>query len=201
MRPEILERQTVWAGFLKVERLRVRLKDGAEVWREKEWHGDAVAVLPYDPARRTALLVRLFRVTAFDRCGELFLDEACAGIIDASDVDAAAAVRREAHEELGLRLGELELVGRVWPSPGISAEQVSLFLAPYAAGDRTGPGGGVAHEHEGILVVEAALSELAAAADAAAITDSKLLTLVLALRARRPSLFAAPELENLGESA
>jgi hypothetical protein len=36
MKPEILERQIAHAGYLTVERLRMRLTDGAEVSREVE---------------------------------------------------------------------------------------------------------------------------------------------------------------------
>ena len=59
MKPEILERQIAHAGYLTVERLRLRLTDGAEVTREVVRHGDAAAVLPYDVERRSALVVRL----------------------------------------------------------------------------------------------------------------------------------------------
>ncbi len=172
---------------MAVERLKVRLADGAEVIREVERHGDAVAVLPYDPERRTALVVRLFRLPAFDRFGEADLREACAGMIEGED--AAEAGRREALEELGVTLGEMEFVGRVWSSPGVSAELVSLFLAPCGPADRVAAGGGVEGEHENITVVEASLADLARDADAGGITDMKLLVLTLALRARRPALF------------
>ncbi len=191
-RPEILDRDTTRFSYLRVERLRVRLSDGAEVIREVETHGDAVAVLPYDPLRRTGLIVSLFRAPAFDRFGEEALEEACAGMIEAVEgkaPDEPATVRREALEELGLRLGELELVARVWPSPGVSAERVGLYLSAYEPQDRVGPGGGVAEEHEDITVIERPLAQLADEADAGLIVDLKLLTLVLALRARRPELF------------
>jgi hypothetical protein len=42
----ILERRTEYAGYLTVERLRIRLKGGAEIWPEVERHGSAAAVLP-----------------------------------------------------------------------------------------------------------------------------------------------------------
>ena len=103
--------------------------------------------------------------------------------------DAETAARREALEELGVRLQSLELIGRFWSSPGVSTERHSLFLAPYSASDRVGPGGGVADEHEGITVAERSLAELAADADQQRIADGKLLTLILALRLRRPELF------------
>ena len=70
MRPEILERRIAYAGYMTVTRLRVRLADGAEVWREVERHGDAVVVLAYDEARRRALLVRLFRAPVLEAAGE-----------------------------------------------------------------------------------------------------------------------------------
>ena len=44
-----------WIGAL---RFRLRFADGTEIECEVEDHGDAVAVLPCDPERREALLVR-----------------------------------------------------------------------------------------------------------------------------------------------
>jgi nudix-type nucleoside diphosphatase (YffH/AdpP family) len=190
--PTILDRDTTHIGYVTVERLRICLADGAEVIREVESHGDAIAVLPYDPGRRTALIVSLFRAPAFDRFGVEALEEACAGMIEIHDGQAAdepGTVRREAMEELGLRLGDLEFVARVWSSPGVSAERVALYLAPYETADRIAPGGGLAEEHENISVIERPLALLAEQAQAGLIVDLKLLTLVLALRARRPDLF------------
>jgi 8-oxo-dGTP pyrophosphatase MutT (NUDIX family) len=114
------------------------------------------------------------------------LEEACAGMI--GDETAEAAARREAYEEMGVALGPLEFVARVWSSPGISTERQTLFMAPYVAADLIGPGG-AAGEHENITVTERSLDELAAASDQGRIEDGKLLTLVLALRLRRPELF------------
>ena len=190
MRPEILERRIAYAGYMTVTRLRVRLADGAEVWREVERHGDAVVVLAYDEARRRALLVRLFRAPVLEAAGEDASIEACAGMI--GDEDAETAVRREALEEMGVLLGPLDYIARVWPSPGVSTERQSLFLAAYTAADRTEAGGGAPGEHEGITVIERPLTALAADADYGRITDGKLLTLIFALRLRRPELFTAP---------
>jgi hypothetical protein len=46
-----------YTGYVTVERLRIRLQDGVEFWREVERHGNAAAVLPYDAMRRSALTV------------------------------------------------------------------------------------------------------------------------------------------------
>jgi nudix-type nucleoside diphosphatase (YffH/AdpP family) len=191
MKPVILERTTVYSGYLTVDALRVRLSDGSIVSREVERHGDAAAVLPYDRERRCALIVSLFRAPVLQEAGMDAMEEACAGMISGVVEEAEAAARREAYEELGVRLASMDLVARVWSSPGVSSERVSLFLAPYAAADRIAAGGGLREEHEGISVLERPLATLAAAADQGRIEDGKLLTLVLALRLRSPDLFAA----------
>jgi len=120
--------------------------------------------------------------------GELFSEEACAGMIERED--AKSSVHREANEELGVVLPSLEFIARVWSSPGVSTERQSLFLAPYHPFDQNGKGGGARGEHEGITVVERSLPGLAFDADRGRIADAKLLILVLALRLRRPELFA-----------
>ncbi len=187
MKPEICQREIAHAGYLTVERLHIRLSDGATVWREVERHGDAVVVLPYDAERRCALIVRLFRAPVFDQSGEDVLVEACAGMIGNEDAETAA--RREAYEELGLALTCLNFVARVWSSPGVSTERQVLFLAPYGLASRVGTGGGAVGEHEGITVLERPLAHLAADADQGRISDGKLLTLIFALRLQRPDLF------------
>jgi nudix-type nucleoside diphosphatase (YffH/AdpP family) len=131
--------------------------------------------------------VQLFRIAVFDTTGEESLVEACAGMIGNEDTETAT--RREALEEMGVTLHTLELIGRFWASPGVSTERHSLFLAPYSAADRIGPGGGVAAENEVITVLERPLRDLAVDLDQGRIADGKLATLVLALRVRRPELF------------
>jgi nudix-type nucleoside diphosphatase (YffH/AdpP family) len=185
---EILRAETIFKGWLKVVRLHLRTRTGAEVEREVVERGHAATVLPYDPERRTALLVRLPRPAATWAGGPPDLLEAPAGMIDPGETVEAAA-RREAHEEAGLRLGALEHVAATWPSPGASSERVDLFLAPYAASERVGDGGGVEGEHEDIVVVEMGLAELGAMAERGELLDLKTLALVLALKTRRPELF------------
>ena len=74
--------------------------------------------------------------------------------------------------------------------PGLSTERMDLFLAAYGAGDRTGPGGGLASEGESVAVHEIPLPDLAAMGADGAITDMKTLVLLFALQLRRPDLFA-----------
>ena len=83
----------------------------------------------------------------------------------------------------------MELVARIWSSPGVSTERQSLFLASYVLEDRTGVGGGVRGEHECITVVERPLSQILLNIEQGSVTDGKLVTLMFALRSRRAELF------------
>jgi nudix-type nucleoside diphosphatase (YffH/AdpP family) len=188
MTATILDREIVYSGWLKVARVTLTTASGARVTREVVDRGTAAAVLPYDPERRTALLVRLPRPGALYVGGPAELLEAPAGVIDPGETAAAAAVR-EALEETGVRLAALEPVARAWPSPGALSETIALYLASYALADRIAPGGGLAVEHEDITVVEMALGDLWTLAEAGDLVDLKTLTLVLALKTRRPELF------------
>ena len=184
---QIIDVKTLHEGWGRLLALRIRLSDGQVMKREVEDHGAAVCVLPYDPERRVALLVRQFRAPVFHAAGEPDLLEAPAGMLD--EDDPADCARREALEEVGLTLGDLEPAGAVWTMPGISTEYMHLYLAAYGRGDRTADGGGLADENENITVVEMALSELAALADRGQLSDLKTLAVVQTLRLRRPHLF------------
>jgi len=186
---KIIRTDAVFEGFSRLLIATVELPDGLTVRREIEDHGRAVCVLPYDPARRTAILVRQFRAPVTFSDGREHLLEAVAGTVEDEAPDACAY--REALEEAGLKLHALEHLGTAWTMPGISTERMDLYLAAYAAADRVGVGGGVAEEHEGITVVELPLSELAAMADAGQINDMKTLAVVQTLRLRKPELFAS----------
>jgi nudix-type nucleoside diphosphatase (YffH/AdpP family) len=179
--------ETVHAGWAQYLIASVRLADGTIVRREIEHHGAAACVLPYDPARKTAILVRQFRAPVFYIAGATETLEAIAGVIEQES--PAACARREALEEAGVRLQALEPVGAVFTMPGISTERMHLFLAAYDACDRIGEGGGLAEEHEGTRPVESTLLELSAMADAGTLADLKTLALLQTLRTRRPDLF------------
>jgi nudix-type nucleoside diphosphatase (YffH/AdpP family) len=184
---EIVTVDTLHEGWSRLLLAQIRLPDGRTMRREIEDHGMAVAVLPYDRRRRVAMLIRQFRAAVFHGGGAESVLEVPAGILD--EDEPAACARREAMEETGLRLGDLEEAGIVWPMPGISTERMHLYLAPYAEADRIGKGGGVAEEHEQITLVETGLAELALMADEGRIVDLKTLALVQTLRLRHPKLF------------
>jgi len=184
---ELRKVETVYQGYSTVFVATLSGDDGASFTREIEHHGRAACVLPYDPKRRVALLVNLPRAPVIWAGGPPELLEAPAGMIQDEDPEETAV--REALEETGVRLRRLEPVGSPFSSPGLSSERIDLFLAEYAAADRVAAGGGRASEHEMIDVQEAPLAQLWAWAEARRIEDLKTLTLILALRVRRPELF------------
>ena len=69
--------------------------------RETYDRGDGATILLHDPAAATVLLIRQFRLPAFvNGHPDGMLIEAPAGLLDAE-----AAIRREAEEETGVRVG------------------------------------------------------------------------------------------------
>lgn len=183
----IIAQNVVYSGWNRMLMVEARTARGSRLRRVVEDHGNAVAVLPFDPVRRVALLVRQLRVPLLHSHGLESLLEVPAGILD--EDDPAECARREAMEEAGLALKNLVPVGGAFAMPGISTERMELFLAEYAAADRVAEGGGLAEEVEEIEVVELPLAELAALADAGGLADMKTFALIQSLRLRRPELF------------
>jgi nudix-type nucleoside diphosphatase (YffH/AdpP family) len=184
----IVERRLIYSGWGRFLELDVELSDGRTVMRQLEDHGEAAAILPYDARRRVALVCRQ------PRCGPLYsgfdsyLVEAAAGVIEPGEA-ADATVVREALEELGVELGEVEPVVAAWSMPAVSCERIHLFLAPYGEADRVAAGGGIEAEGEQIEVLELPLKALLEEADGGRLPDIKTLALVWALARRRPELF------------
>jgi ADP-ribose pyrophosphatase len=121
------------AGFfgLEVLTLNHRRFDGEtspEITREVFVSGDAVTVLPYDPARDRVLLIEQMRTGPLGRGDPLpWQLEAVAGRIDPGESPEDCA-RREAIEEAGLVLGELLKVAEYYPSPGAMTEYVYSYI-------------------------------------------------------------------------
>ncbi|MFB9231988.1 NUDIX domain-containing protein [Pseudohalocynthiibacter aestuariivivens] len=111
---------------------------------------DAVIVLPYDPARDRVLLVEQFRVGAFMRGDRHpWTLEPIAGRIDKGETPEDAA-HREAKEEAGLTLTDLQLINRHYPTPGAATEYFHTYLGLCDLPDEVDEFGGVSGEGEDI---------------------------------------------------
>jgi ADP-ribose pyrophosphatase len=153
---ELLHRETVFQGYFRVDRYRLRHRLFGGGWsrplqRELFERGHAAAVLPYDPQRDSVLLIEQFRIGPYAHGGSPWQIEIVAGIIHDAET-AADVARREALEEAGCSIGpELLPIAAYYMSPGAVSEHLTLYCAPT---DLTGAGGihGVADEDEDIRV-------------------------------------------------
>lgn len=163
---------------LKTTRFDWRRRDGQwqEQHRETYDRGNGAALLPYDLARRTVLLVRQFRYPAFVNGHEDLLIEVAAGLLD--DEAPEVRIRGEAEEELGYRLGTVRKVFEAFMSPGSVTEKLHFFVAPYDAGMRIGDGGGLAEEGEDIEVLEVGIDEALVMVADGRIVDAKTILLL-----------------------
>ncbi len=147
---EVLEKRTVFQGFFRILRYRLRHRlfgggMGQALTRELFERGHSVAVLPYDPQADAVVLLRQFRVGALEGPGSPWLLEIIAGAMEENEAPESVA-RREALEEAGCTLQALEPICSYWVSPGGSSERVHLYCARV---DSQGLGGIHGLEEEG----------------------------------------------------
>jgi ADP-ribose pyrophosphatase len=146
-------RTTLHEGFYRIDSLQFSHSrhDGSTsrvLERELFVRGNVVGVLPYDRVNDTVVLVEQFRIGAMHQQPDPWMVEIIAGMIDTDQTPAEVAIR-EAHEEAGVRLAEVELIAHYLASPGSSTEEVFLYQAE---ADLGGIGGlhGLAEEDEDI---------------------------------------------------
>jgi nudix-type nucleoside diphosphatase (YffH/AdpP family) len=164
-----------------------RRRDGAEqtLSREAYDRGNGAVILLHDRARGTVILTRQFRLPAFvNGHPDGMLLEAPAGLLD--DDAPERAIRREAEEETGFRVGPVEPVFTAYMSPGSVTERLHFFTAGYTSADRVGSGGGAATEGEDIEVVEVSLDEALSMARRGEIVDGKTIMLLQHAALGRP---------------
>ena len=168
-----------WATLTKYT-IDFRRRDGVHetLLRQVYDRGNGACILPYDPERGTVLLVRQFRMPVWVESGGKAseLIEACAGLLD--DLDPEEAIRREAEEELGYRLGPITRILDAYMSPGSVSERIVFFTARYSPADRIFAGGGKAEEGEDIEVLEPTLDEALAMVRDGTIADGKTIMLL-----------------------
>ena len=161
----IAGREVLAEGFRRYERLRVR-RSGENVPRPLDVlrSGPAAAVLPIDPGRDEVVLLRQFRLAAHLANGRGNLVEIVAGHVEADEQPAEAA-RRECVEEIGVAPGLLVELFTYLTSPGMSDEEITLFLGVVDASG-VPERAGAASEHEETVPmrvpIDAALAALAA---------------------------------------
>lgn len=153
---EVLSRETVFKRFLRIDTLTLRHKLYEGGWneplvRELFVRDQAVFVLLFDPWLDTVTLVEQFRVGALNDGVSPWLLELVAGMLEAGESNTDVA-KREAMEEAGAEILDLEPICQYHVSPGGSQEYVHVFCGKV---DSSKLGGihGLPEEGENIKVV------------------------------------------------
>ena len=144
--------------------------------RETYDRGNGAALLPYNLAQRSVVLVRQFRYPAYVNGYDDLMIEAAAGLLDNESPEQR--IRAEAEEETGYRLGEIKKVFEAFMSPGSVTEKIHFFVAEYEPAMRVSAGGGLADEGEEIEVLELSIDEALAMIGDGRIIDAKTIMLL-----------------------
>lgn len=173
-----------YAAFFSVEELGLRhlLHQGG--WSERLLRAvfvsaDAAVVLPWDMHLDRVLLIDQFRAAPAVRGDQRpWLYETIAGRVDAGETPEQAAYR-EAQEEAGLTLSSLINGPHNYPSPGILAEYLYLYVGLADLPDGIAGISGLESEAEDIRSHLVARAELTRMALGGQIRNGPLLTLAL----------------------
>lgn len=186
-RVRVTDVELLASDWFVLRKTHVELRSADGTWssqtRETYDRGDGATILLYDVSARTVLLVRQFRFPAYVNAhptGDLL--ETPAGLLD--EDDAETAIRREAIEETGVVVGEVEHLFDLYMSPGSVTERIHYFAAPYVHGS-VASSAGLVEEGEETEIVELDIDE-ALAGIGATIVDGKTVTLLYWARYRGP---------------
>ena len=155
----ILKEETVYKGHFELKKIHFKHKlfnggVSGEVVRELLVKGAAAALIAYDPVLDNVVLIEQVRIGAYvpDSDRSPWLLELVAGTIDKGAESPAEVAIREAQEEAGLTVSNVEHALSVWDSPGGQLERLHLFLGLVDSSKVGGIYGLLEEENEDILV-------------------------------------------------
>jgi len=181
---EIVEKRTPFRGYFRIDKYKLRHRQfeggwGPVVEREIFERGHAAACLPYDPVLDRVVLIEQFRPGAFAALDSHWFDgetqspwliEIIAGIIEPGE-SPENVIRREALEEAGCAVFELEPIAHYLVTPGGSSESLFAFCGRVDASKANGFHG-LEHEGEDIRVFTVSADEAIALLDEGRIINS-----------------------------
>lgn len=169
-------------GVVKKTTIELQRRNGEWQRQERETYdrGDGAGVLLYHRERRTVILTRQFRFPVFAHGEPGYLIEVVAGKLDGDHPVTTA--KKEAEEESGYRVHDVELVMSAYMSPGSVTEKLSLFLAEYDADSKISAGGGLEDEGEDIEVLELGIDVALRMIETGEIADAKTIILLQHVR-------------------
>lgn len=161
--------------------------DGSKVKHKREIYdrGNGATILLYNREKNSVVLIRQFRMATYVNGNhDGMLLEACAGLLD--DDSPEDCIRKEAVEETGYVVGEVQKLFEAYMSPGGVTELIHFFVAEYHEALRSHVGGGV--EDEDIEVLEIPFPEALEMVRDGRIKDGK--TIMLLQHARLAGLLS-----------
>jgi nudix-type nucleoside diphosphatase (YffH/AdpP family) len=158
-------------------------KDGTVQQQSREAYdrGNGATILLYNPAQKTVILTRQFRLPTYVNGNESgMLIEACAGLLDKDN--AEDCIRRETEEETGYKISDVRKIFEAYMSPGSVTEILHFFIAEYAQSMKISDGGGVDQEEENIEVLEIDFDRAMGMIETGEIKDGKTIMLLQYLK-------------------
>ena len=121
--------------------------------RECYDRGDGAAILLYNPAKKTVILIKQFRMPSYlNGNASGMMIEVCAGLLDEDHPEAC--IIKEVEEETGFKISNPKKVFELYSTPGAVTEKIHYFIAEYSDDMKISEGGGLEEEHEDIEVLE-----------------------------------------------
>lgn len=153
---EIVKKIPLYEKFFRVDEyfFKYPLYNGqmsSVVGREVMNRGNAAGVLLYDPDREELVFVEQLRIGTFIAGENPWVLECVAGIVETGETPEHVVVR-EAEEEAGAKVSDLEPVTAYFSSPGGLSEKIYLFCGRVDA-SHVAKYGGLPSESEDIRVV------------------------------------------------
>lgn len=152
-------------------------QDGSKIRHKREVYnrGNGATILLYNRAKNSVVLTNQFRIATYVNGNETgMLLEACAGLLDNDSPEDC--IRKEAIEETGYAVGNVEKLFEAYMSPGGVTEIIHFFAAEYDESQRSNEGGGV--EDEDIDVLEIAFPDALTMIKEGRIKDGKTIMLL-----------------------
>lgn len=145
--------------------------DGRRFERDIVRSPGAVGVVPlvFDPEGNPSVVL----VSQYRPPYEESVIEIPAGMRDIDGEDTAEVARRELIEEAGLTAGQVDLLGEIYPSPGMTDSVTTIYLATDCTPvptDRQGP------EEDFMEILHIPLADALAMVDGGEIVDAKTVT-------------------------
>ena len=154
-------------------------RNNGEVQRQDRvvYHkGNYAALLLYNREKQTIILTKQFRMPAYINTPEDgFVTEVCAGMLDNDSPEKA--VIREAEEETGYRVTEVQKVFECYTSPGTLSELAHLYIGEYDDSMKVNAGGGTDAD-EDIEVLETSFKAALEMVKTGEIKDAKTIMLI-----------------------